>query len=157
TARRSGAHHQALRATHREVHAAMRTLTEFNRGRVGLMGVLVTLLVTGVGQTFTSVPMLFATPTYYAEFADTGGISTGDRVEIAGVNGGLVRSLSIRGNKVAIGFSLPGRTIGSQSRVAIRTDTILGRKNMQIEPRGSEPLAPNDFLPSAQTTTPYQV
>ncbi|HUE33020.1 MAG TPA: MCE family protein [Mycobacterium sp.] len=135
----------------------MRTLTEFNRGRVGLMGVVVTLLVVGVGQTFTSVPMLFATPTYYAEFTDTGGINTGDKVEIAGVDVGLVRSLSIRGNKVAVGFSLTGRTIGTQSRVAIRTDTILGRKNMQIEPRGTEPLRPNGFLPSAQTATPYQV
>jgi phospholipid/cholesterol/gamma-HCH transport system substrate-binding protein len=135
----------------------MRTLTEFNRGRVGLMGVVVTLLVVGVAQTFTSVPMLFATPTYYAEFADTGGINTGDKVEISGVDVGLVRSLAIRGNRVAIGFTLAGRTVGSQSRVAIRTDTILGRKNMQIEPRGSEPLRPNGFLPLAQTTTPYQV
>jgi phospholipid/cholesterol/gamma-HCH transport system substrate-binding protein len=135
----------------------MRTLTEFNPGRVGLMGVVVTLLVVAVGQSFTSVPMLFANPTYYAEFADTGGINTGDKVEIAGVEVGLVRSLAIRGNKVAIGFSLAGRTIGTQSRAAIRTDTILGRKNMQIEPRGSEPLRPNGFLSSAQTTTPYQV
>ena len=135
----------------------MRTLTEFNRGRVGLMGVLVTVLVVAVGQTFTSVPMLFATPIYYAEFADTGGINTGDKVQIAGVEVGLVRSLAIRGNRVAVGFTLAGRTIGSQSRIAIRTDTILGRKNMQIEPRGSEPLRPNDFLPAAQTTTPYQV
>jgi phospholipid/cholesterol/gamma-HCH transport system substrate-binding protein len=135
----------------------MRTLTEFNRGRVGLTGVVVTLLVIGVGQTFTSVPMLFATPTYYAEFTDTGGINTGDKVEIAGVEVGLVRSLAIRGNKVAIGFSLAGRTIGKESRVAIRTDTILGRKNMQIESRGSEPLRPNGVLSSAQTNTPYQV
>jgi phospholipid/cholesterol/gamma-HCH transport system substrate-binding protein len=135
----------------------MRTLTEFNRGRVGLMGVAVTLLVVAVGQSFTSVPMLFATPTYYAEFTDTGGINTGDRVEIAGVEVGLVRSLAIRGNRVAVGFTLPGRTIGTKSRVAIRTDTILGRKNMQIESRGAEPLQPNGFLPSAQTTTPYQV
>jgi phospholipid/cholesterol/gamma-HCH transport system substrate-binding protein len=135
----------------------MRTLTEFNRGRVGLMGVVVTLLAVGVGQSFTSVPMLFATPTYYAQFADTGGISMGDKVEIAGVNVGLVRSLEIRGNKVLIGFSLAGRTIGTQSRAAIRTDTILGRKNMEIEPRGSEPLQPNGFLPSGQTTTPYQI
>ncbi|MEB3983566.1 MCE family protein [Mycobacterium sp. 663a-19] len=135
----------------------MRTLTEFNRGRVGLMGVVVTLLVVAVGQTFSSVPMLFATPTYYAEFTDTGGINTGDKVEIAGVDVGLVRSLAIRGNRVAIGFTLDGRTVGSQSRVAIRTDTILGRKNMQIEPRGSEPLRPNGLLPSTQTTTPYQV
>jgi phospholipid/cholesterol/gamma-HCH transport system substrate-binding protein len=135
----------------------MRTLTEFNRGRVGLMGVVVTLLVVAVGQSFTSVPMLFATPTYYAEFADTGGINTGDKVEIAGVDVGLVRSLAIRGNKVVIGFSLAGRTIGTQSRAAIRTDTVLGRKNMQIEPRGSEPLRPNGFLPSEQNTTPYQI
>jgi len=135
----------------------MRTLTEFNRGRVGLMGVVVTLLAIGVGQSFTSVPMLFATPTYYAQFTDTGGISAGDRVQIAGVEVGLVRSLAIRGDRVLIGFSLPGRTIGMQSRVAIRTDTILGRKNMEVEPHGSQPLQPNGFLPSAQTTTPYQV
>jgi phospholipid/cholesterol/gamma-HCH transport system substrate-binding protein len=135
----------------------MRTLTEFNRGRVGLMGAMVTLLVVGVAQSFTSVPMLFATPTYYAQFADTGGISAGDKVEIAGVNVGLVRSLGIRGDRVLIGFSLAGRTIGTQSRAAIRTDTILGRKNMEIEPRGSEPLQPNGVLPSGQTTTPYQI
>ncbi len=112
----------------------MRTLTEFNRGRVGMMGAVVTVLVVGVAQSFTSVPMLFATPTYYAQFADTGGINTGDKVEIAGVNVGLVRSLAIRGNRVLIGFSLPGKTIGMQSRAAIRTDTILGRKNLEIEP-----------------------
>ncbi len=135
----------------------MRTLTEFNRGRVGLMGAMVTLLVIGVGQSFTSVPMLFATPVYYAQFADTGGISAGDKVEIAGVNVGLVRSLQIRGDKVLIGFSLADKTIGMQSRAAIRTDTFLGRKNMEIEPRGSEPLQPNGVLPSRQTTTPYQI
>jgi phospholipid/cholesterol/gamma-HCH transport system substrate-binding protein len=135
----------------------VRTLTEFNRGRAGLMGVVVTMLAVGVGQSFTSVPMLFATPTYYAQFTDTGGLSAGDKVEIAGVEVGVVRSLAIRGNRVLIGFSLPGRTIGGQSRVAIRTDTILGRKNMEIEPRGARPLQPNSFLPSAQTTTPYQV
>ena len=135
----------------------MRTLTEFNRGRVGLMGVIITLLVIAVGQSYTSVPMLYAAPVYYAQFADTGGISTGDKVEIAGVNVGLVRSLVIRGDRVMVGFSLADRTIGRQSRAAIRTDTILGRKNMEIEPRGLEPLQPNGFLPSAQTTTPYQI
>ncbi|MGH3959045.1 MCE family protein [Mycobacterium sp.] len=135
----------------------MRVLTEFNRGRVGLMGAVVTLLVVGVGQSFTSVPMLFASPTYYAQFADTGGLSTGDKVEIAGVNVGLVRSLAIKDDKVLIGFSLTGKTIGTQSRAAVRTDTILGRKNMQIEPRGSDPLQANGVLSAGQNTTPYQI
>jgi phospholipid/cholesterol/gamma-HCH transport system substrate-binding protein len=135
----------------------VRTLTEFNRGRVGLMGVLTTLLIFGVGQSFTSVPMLFAAPIYYAQFADTGAISAGDKVEIAGVNVGLVRSLAIRGDKVLIGFSLARKTIGTKSRAAIRTDTLLGRKNLEIEPRGSDPLQPNGVLPAEQTTTPYQI
>jgi phospholipid/cholesterol/gamma-HCH transport system substrate-binding protein len=135
----------------------VRTLTEFNRGRIGLMGVLITLLIVGVGQSFTSVPMLFATPTYYAQFADTGGIDVGDKVEIAGVNVGVVRSLVIRSDKVLIGFSLAHRRIGTASRAAIRTDTILGRKNMEIEPRGSAALRADGLLPAGQTTTPYQV
>lgn len=135
----------------------MRALTEFRRGRVGLMGVVITVLVIGVGQSFTSVPMVSATPLYYAQFADTGGINTGDKVQIAGVNVGEVRSLAIRGDQVRIGFSLTGRTIGTASRAAIQTDTILGRKNMAIEPRGSQPLRAGAVLPAGQTSTPYQL
>jgi phospholipid/cholesterol/gamma-HCH transport system substrate-binding protein len=135
----------------------MRTLEGSNLVRNGLMGITVLLLVIGVGQSFASVPMLFATPTYYAQFADTGGINTGDNVRIAGVDVGLVRSMEIDGDRVKIGYSLGGTQIGTQSRAAIRTDTILGRRNLEIEPRGSDPLRANGMLPLGQTTTPYQI
>jgi phospholipid/cholesterol/gamma-HCH transport system substrate-binding protein len=121
------------------------------------MGILVLILVIGVGQSFASVPMLFAKPTYYAEFSDTGGINTGDKVRIAGVDVGLVRSAEIAGDKVRIGYTLNGTQIGTDSRAAIRTDTILGKRNIEIEPRGSEPLEANATLPLGQTTTPYQI
>jgi phospholipid/cholesterol/gamma-HCH transport system substrate-binding protein len=101
--------------------------------------------------------MLFATPTYYAQFADTGGINRGDKVRIAGVDVGLVRSTEIDGDKVKIGYSLQGTQIGTESRASIRTDTILGRRNIEIEPRGSKPLRANGVLPIGQTTTPYQI
>jgi phospholipid/cholesterol/gamma-HCH transport system substrate-binding protein len=121
------------------------------------MGIILLLLVIGVGQSFASVPMLFATPTYYAQFADTGGINTGDRVRITGIDVGAVRSLTIDGDRVVIGYSLGGTEIGTESRAAIRTDTILGRRNIEIEPRGSDPLRANGMLPLGQTTTPYQI
>ena len=57
----------------------MRTLEGSNRVRNGLMGIIVLLLVIGVGQSFASVPMLFATPTYYAQFSDTGGSTRATR------------------------------------------------------------------------------
>ena len=49
----------------------MRSLEPHNRLRIGLMGLLVTALVIGVGQSITSVPILFAKPIYYAQFTDT--------------------------------------------------------------------------------------
>jgi phospholipid/cholesterol/gamma-HCH transport system substrate-binding protein len=121
------------------------------------MGILVLLLALGVGQSFASVPMLFATPTYYAQFSDTGGLNTSDKVRIAGVDVGLVRSMRIDGDKVVIGYSLGGTQIGTESRASIRTDTILGRRDIEIEPRGSKPLRANGILPLGQTTTPYQI
>ncbi|MFV9632710.1 MULTISPECIES: MCE family protein [Mycobacteriaceae] len=135
----------------------MRTLEGSNRVRGGLMGIIILIIVIGVGQSFASVPMLFASPTYYAYFSDTGGIGTGDKVRIAGVDVGDVRSMEIEGDKVKIGFGLGGTQIGTDSRAAIRTDTILGRRTMEIEPRGSDPLRANGVLPLGQTTTPYQI
>src|SRR5262249_22296380 len=121
------------------------------------LGILVVVLVIGVGQSFASVPMIFAQPTYYAQFSDTGGINAGDKVRIAGVDVGQVRSMEIEGDKVKIGYSLDGTQIGTESRAGIRTDTILGRRNIEIEPRGSKPLRANQVLPLGQTTTPYQI
>ncbi|CAN3126447.1 MCE family protein [Mycobacterium sp. smrl_JER01] len=135
----------------------MRVLEGSNRIRGGVMGIIILVIVIGVGQSFASVPMLFATPTYYAQFADTGGINNGDKVRIAGVDVGTVRSMEIDGDRVVIGYSLGGTEIGTDSRAAVRTDTILGRRNIEIEPRGDEPLRANGILPLGQTTTPYQI
>ncbi|QLL05201.1 MCE family protein [Mycobacterium vicinigordonae] len=135
----------------------MRTLKEFNRYRVGLMGIAVLVLVVAVGQSFTSVPMMFATPAYYGQFTDTGQLSKNDKVRITGVNVGTVQGLDIDGDLVRIKFSIGANTIGTESRLTIKTDTILGKKVLEIEPRGKRTLQPGGVLPLGQTTTPYQL
>lgn len=135
----------------------MRSLEGSNRVRSGLLGIILTVLVIGVGQSFTSVPMLFATPVYYGQFTDSGGINVGDAVRIAGVDVGTVRSLEIDGDKILMGFTLGGNQIGTESRLAIRTDTILGKKVLAVEPRGADTLSASGVLPVGQSTTPYQI
>jgi phospholipid/cholesterol/gamma-HCH transport system substrate-binding protein len=135
----------------------MRTLEPPNRLRIGLMGILVTLLVVGVGQSFTSVPMVFARPSYYGQFTDSGGLNKNDKVRISGMDAGRVESLSIDGDHISIKFSIGTNTIGTESRLAIRTDTILGKKVLEIEPRGNQALRPGATLPVGQSTTPYQI
>lgn len=120
----------------------MRTLEPPNRLRIGLMGIVVTLLVIGVGQSITSVPILFARPAYYGQFTDSGGVSAGDKVRIAGMDVGKVEALDIEGDHIVIKFSIGTNTIGTESRLAIKTDTILGKKVLEIEARGDKQLRP---------------
>ena len=103
---------------------------------------MVLLLVVGVGQTFTSVPMLFASPSYYGQFTDAGGLTTGDKVRIAGIDRRQVEEIKIDGDHVVMKFSTGSNTIGTESRLAIKTDTILGKKVLEIEPRGTQTLRP---------------
>jgi phospholipid/cholesterol/gamma-HCH transport system substrate-binding protein len=135
----------------------MRTLEPANRLRIGLMGLVVTVLAVGVGQTFTGVPMLFASPSYYGQFTDAGGMTTGDKVRIAGLTVGQVEGIKIDGDHVVMKFSAGSNTIGTESRLAIKTDTILGKKVLEIEPRGTQTLRPGGTLPLGQSTTPYQI
>src|SRR6516164_9782711 len=135
----------------------MRTLEPPNRLRIGIMGIVVTLLVVGVGQSFTSVPMLMARPSYYGQFTDSGGLNTNDKVRIAGMDVGRVEGLRIDGDHIVVKFSIGSQTIGTESRLAIKTDTILGKNVLEIEPRGTQKLRPGGVLPLGQSTTPYQL
>ena len=128
-----------------------------NRSRLGVMGLVVVLLGVAVGQTITSVPMLFASPSYYGQFSNTGGLKKGDKVRITGMNVGSVEDVKIAGDRIVMKFSIGANTIGTESRLAVRTDTILGKKVLQIEPRGTQTLRPSGVLPLAQSTTPYQI
>jgi len=121
------------------------------------LAITVAVLATAVGQSFTGAPMLFAQPRYYGEFADSGGLHTGDKVRITGMDAGTVQEIKIATGHVVVRFTIGANTIGNQSRLAIRTDTILGRKVLEIEPRGGERLRPDATLPLGQTTTPYQI
>jgi len=135
----------------------MRTLEPANRKRIGLMGLIVTVMVVGVGQTLTSTPQLFAQPSYFGQFTDSGQLNKGDKVRIAGVDVGQVESINIDGDHVVMKFSTGSNTIGTESRLAIKTDTILGKKVLEIEPRGTQTLRPGGTLPVGQSTTPYQI
>ncbi|MFZ1162415.1 MCE family protein, partial [Mycobacterium sp.] len=135
----------------------MRTLEPANRKRIGLMGLIVTVLVVLVGQTITSVPMLVAQPVYYGQFTDSGQLNNGDKVRIAGVDVGKVEGIELAGDHVVMRFSTGSQTIGTESRLAIKTDTILGKKVLEIEPLGTQTLRPNGMLALGQSTTPYQI
>ena len=58
---------------------------------------------------------------------------------------GSIKSLAIDGDHVVMGFSLGGNQIGTDSRLAIRTDTILGKKVLEVQPEGSRSCGPTGY------------
>jgi phospholipid/cholesterol/gamma-HCH transport system substrate-binding protein len=135
----------------------MRALEPANRVRTGIMAVVLAVLATAVGQSFTSVPMLSAQPRYYGDFKDSGGLHVGDKVHITGVDVGKVQELKIAPGHVVVGFTTGAHAIGTKSRLSIRTDTILGKKVLEIEPGGDQRLRPGGTLRLSQTSSPYQI
>lgn len=122
-----------------------------------MVGIIILTLVVLVGQAFAGLPQLFAKPRYYAEFTDAAGIQAGDKVRISGLDVGNVTSLDIRGDHVRVGFNMGDHVIGYDSRLSIRTDTILGKRVIEIDPRGNKLVYPEGVLPLSQSTTPYQL
>ena len=68
-----------------------------------------------------------------------------------------MESLKIDGDHILVKFNIGTQKIGTESRLAIKTDTILGKKILEVENRGAQQLRPGDALPIGQNTTPYQI
>jgi phospholipid/cholesterol/gamma-HCH transport system substrate-binding protein len=121
--------------------------------RTGIFGIaLVTCLVL-VSFGYSSLPFFPQGKPYEGFFADAGGISPGNDVNVSGITVGKVTAVELAGDAAKITFTVDRDVkVGDQSLVAIKTDTVLGEKSLAITPRGS---GQSTVIPLGRTTTPY--
>jgi len=102
---------------------------------------------------YTKLPFWPQGKTYTAYFTDAGGISPGDDVSVSGIKVGHVESVGLAGTAAKVAFTVDRNVrVGEQSVAAIKTDTVLGQKLLEITPTGS---GSTDTIPLGRTTTPY--
>jgi phospholipid/cholesterol/gamma-HCH transport system substrate-binding protein len=119
----------------------------------GLVGLLVLLF----GSFQLAALPVFAGTTYEARFAEGGGLKAGDRVKVAGTEVGKVKSVDLDGADVVVTFTAKGVTLGNATRASIKTQTLLGERNLGLEPAGDGEMGSGDTIPLARTTSPYSV
>ena len=121
--------------------------------RTGIFGIaLVTCLVL-VSFGYTSLPFWPQGKPYEAYFADAGGITPGNTVNVSGIAVGKVTDVALAGDAAKITFTVDRKVkVGDQSLVAIKTDTVLGEKSLAITPKGG---GESTVIPLGRTTTPY--
>ena len=79
----------------------------------------------------------------YAEFSEIGGLNKGASVEIAGVEVGRVRNISLSDYQAKVELQInSGVKIQEDSIAAVKTKGLLGEKYIQISPGGDEKIIP---------------
>jgi phospholipid/cholesterol/gamma-HCH transport system substrate-binding protein len=104
------------------------------------------------------LPLIGGGDTYYAEFAESGGLRVDDEVRIAGVRVGKVESIELDGDKVRVGFRVETDSdFGKETHAAIKVKTLLGAMYIALVPAGEGQLEEDDTIPVERTSSPYDV
>jgi phospholipid/cholesterol/gamma-HCH transport system substrate-binding protein len=79
--------------------------------------------------------------TVYAEFTNAGGVKSGASVEIAGVEIGKVKSISLSNYTARVELWInQGIILQEDAIAAIKTKGLIGEKYIQVTPGGSESI-----------------
>jgi phospholipid/cholesterol/gamma-HCH transport system substrate-binding protein len=104
------------------------------------------------------LPVIGGGDTYYAAFAESGGLKPNDEVRIAGVRVGKVNSVELDGDHVKVTFKVDSsEKFGPATGAAIKVKTLLGAMFLALEPAGAGQMAEESTIPIERTTAPYDV
>ncbi|MGW5514358.1 MCE family protein [Nocardia africana] len=115
-----------------------KTFSEKNPVKLGLIstGIVFALLVAVFN--YDKIPWWPGRSTIVAEFSDASGLNTGDAVEISGIKVGKVDSIGLNGDHVDITLKIDshGQALGGRTTAAIKVETALGRRFVDLRPDG---------------------
>ena len=128
---------------------------ERNKIAIALIG-LVTLVAVFFATFYTeSFPVIGGGAIHKAQFAEAGGLRSGNEVRVAGVKVGTVTDVALDGKVVVVTFRVKGVKLLDETTAAVKVKTMLGQKYLAIDPLGRNEL--DGAIELANTTTPYDV
>ncbi|MDT5329566.1 MAG: phospholipid/cholesterol/gamma-HCH transport system substrate-binding protein [Mycobacterium sp.] len=121
--------------------------------RSGIFGIVIVACVLMVAFGYSSLPFYPQGKSYEAYFADAGGISPGNDVNVSGIEVGKVSGVALAGDVAKVTFTVNRKVrLGDQTLVSIKTDTVLGERSLAVTPRGGGSVT---SIPLGRTTVPY--
>jgi len=135
----------------------MKSFRERNPVRVGVVGGLIMVAAGLLTFYFDELPVVGGGTTYTAEFGEAAGLKPNDEVRVAGVKVGEVTDVELDGDHVKVTFRAKNVWLGDQTVAAIKIKTLLGQKNLVLDPLGGKELDPDTPIPRQRTITPYDV
>ncbi|HEY6866647.1 MAG TPA: MlaD family protein [Candidatus Eisenbacteria bacterium] len=117
--------------------------------RVGLTVVLgIAILIVGIME-LSNAAKTRMMRVWHVRFPQTGGLGSGDEVQVNGIRKGAVRGMTLVGDGVNIDLALSREIqLTRDCRVSIRNHGLMGEKVIAVELRqGGEPYSTRDTIP----------
>lgn len=134
----------------------IKPLSQRNPVIVGVVGLALVLGVTVAVFQYEKIPFITDTRDYTAYFKESGGIKTGSPVRASGLDVGKVTSVGLEGPIVRVDFTAKKNVeLGDRTEAAIKTETVLGAKMLELTPRGESRLT--GPIPVERTRSPYDL
>lgn len=134
----------------------MKRFRERDPVKVGLIGAAVLIVIGLVTFYYEDLPLVGGS-TYTAQFREAAGLKPDDEVRVAGVKVGEVTDVELAGDHVTVSFRAKDVWLGDKTSAAIKIKTLLGQKNLVLDPLGAGELDPDTSIPLNRTVTPYDV
>ena len=123
---------------------------------IGVMGSAILVCVTLAAFQYDKLPFVKNTNDFAAYFSEAGGIKPGNSVRVSGMGVGRVSDVRLEGTKVRVGFTVRKAVeLGDRTEAAIKTETILGSKMLELTSRGDGKLSGS--IPLERTHSPYDL
>lgn len=124
---------------------------------IGIWGILGCVVLLAIALNYDRIPYVNGKKNATVYVADAAGLSKGDEVQVAGMKVGDVRTISLDGDRVEVGFRLDTAVeLGSDTSAQIKTDSILGRRALAVFSDGRGELA-DSTIPLDRTSVPYSL
>lgn len=136
----------------------MKPFRERNPVIIGAVSITVLALLLVAAFRAQDLPLIGGGDTYYATFAEAGGLKADDAVLIAGVRVGAVDEISLDDGQVRVKFTVKtDAPFGKETGAAIKVKTLLGAKFLSLIPAGEGQLPADSTIPVSRTTSPFDV
>lgn len=137
------------------MRAEVKSFSERNQLVIGIVGLVLTIGIVLGSLNYDRLPFLQGKE-YSAYFAEAGGLTTGQAVQVSGFQVGDVKSIELDGSRALVTFTVARDIrLGDRTEAAIKTRGLLGTKVLEVTARGDgQQEGP---IPIERTTSPYEL
>ncbi len=133
----------------------MKSFSERNQFVIGVVGLILTIGIVVVSLNYDKLPF-FHGKEYSAYFAEAGGLTVDEAVQVSGFQVGKVQSIELDGSRALVKFTVDKNIrFGDRTEAAIKTRGLLGTKILEVTSRGEgQQQGP---IPVERTRSPYEL